>query len=284
LRGIQNLGNTCYMSSILQSFIHNPLVRNHYLADTHQTSTCTRATCIHCTISGVFSSMYSPQDPFTPYGPTDFISTVFKSSALFAGADQQDSHEFLIFLLNAMHSHHTGTPGDERMCKCLAHQVFGGESQSSVRCEGCGKTNVTREMMFDIGLQIREKDRAANGKSAAVNGSSAKGSPVSPSSSGGSSSDATATAAEMSTTHSIQDCLDKYGRFPGGGLMRRYTSLEHLDQSQYTCSNCSNSTGATKQMSIKVLPNVLCIQLKVINLPVYPHPNVGSASMVDRQK
>src|SRR5271169_768492 len=49
-------------------------------------------------------------------------------------------------------------------------------------------------------------------------------------------------------------------------LRFRYTAAEHLDRSQYTCSKCSSSTGATKQMSIKVLPNVLCLQLKVIPL------------------
>jgi ubiquitin carboxyl-terminal hydrolase 22/27/51 len=41
--------------------------------------------------------------------------------------------------------------------------------------------------------------------------------------------------------------------------------VEHLDRTQYTCSYCSASTGATKQISIKVLPNVLCLQLKRFN-------------------
>ena len=213
LRGIQNLGNTCYMSSIIQSFIHNPIVRNHYLSDAHQTNLCRRQNCIHCTISTVFSSMYSStttSDPSTPLAPTDFIFTIFKISTAFAGVDQQDSHEFLIFLLNAMHSHHFPEGGseerDERLCRCLAHQVFGGESQSSVRCAGCGKTNVTHEMMFDIGLQIRKKEKTTNGNGAA--GGSVKGSPVSPSSSG-ESSDVTTTA-EVSVTESLQDCLNKF--------------------------------------------------------------------------
>jgi ubiquitin carboxyl-terminal hydrolase 22/27/51 len=208
------------MSSILQSLIHNPIVRNHYLSDTHQTNLCPRQNCIHCTISTVFSSIYSSiVDPSTPFAPTDFITTVWKISTLFAGTDQQDSHEFLIFLLNAMHSHTfsgngKGEERDERQCRCLVHQVFGGESQSSVRCEGCGQTNVTREMMFDIGLQIRGKAKIGgmNGKgvtngNAVTAGGSMKGSPVSPSSSGG-SSDVTTT--EVSLTQSLQDCLDKF--------------------------------------------------------------------------
>ena len=67
---------------------------------------------------------------------------------------------------------------------------------------------------------------------------------------------------DFSAAQSLQDCLDKY--IPLQNYVDvRYTSAEHLDRSQYTCSNCSASTGATKQMSIKVLPNVLCLQLKV---------------------
>jgi uncharacterized UBP type Zn finger protein len=145
-------------------------------------------------------------DPSLAFGPTEFISTIWKTDNMFAGMDgndQQDSHEFLMFLLNCMHSHQTGAPvngDDERGCKCLAHQVFGGESQSQVTCGGCGKVNRTVEMMFDLGLQIRGKAKVAiiNGK----NGSG-KGSPTSPSSSGGSSD------FDFNARESLQDCLDR---------------------------------------------------------------------------
>jgi hypothetical protein len=111
-----------------------------------------------------------------------------------------------------MHAHHThpdsaATNGDEeRGCKCLAHQVFGGESQSQVTCRGCGKTNRKVEMMFDIGLQIRGKAKVVitlNGKN---NGGSVKGSPTSPSSSAGSSDTSDGTTGSQC----LQDCLDKY--------------------------------------------------------------------------
>jgi len=126
---------------------------------------------------------------------------------MFAGTDQQDSHEFLIFLLNAMHSHHFPEEApctDEKRCKCLAHQVFGGESLSQITCAGCRAVNEKEEMMFDLGLQIRGKSRVmlnlTNGK-----GESVKGSPTSPSSSGGSASE----FGESNFGDSIQDCLDR---------------------------------------------------------------------------
>jgi hypothetical protein len=156
----------------------------------------------------VFTKMYTSTrpDPTIAFGPTDFISTVWKLNTAIAGATQQDSHEFLMFLLNCMHSHQKPESPkkgeDERGCKCLAHQVFGGESQSTVTCSGCGKVNRKVEMMFDLGLQIRGKPKVVfslNGKNGSV-----KGSPISPSSSGG-SSDIDGFAGE-----SLQDCLDRY--------------------------------------------------------------------------
>jgi ubiquitin carboxyl-terminal hydrolase 22/27/51 len=40
LRPLLNLSQTCFLSSILQSFIHNPLLRSYFLSDKHNRRLC----------------------------------------------------------------------------------------------------------------------------------------------------------------------------------------------------------------------------------------------------
>ncbi|OJA12768.1 hypothetical protein AZE42_07914 [Rhizopogon vesiculosus] len=158
-RGLLNLGQTCFLNVILQSFIHNPLLRNYFLSDRHNSRLCKHSDCTCCEMDNLFTEIYSPTN--TPYGPTSFLATTWKVSAEMSGYAQQDAHEFFIAALNQIHGTCRGSTNIS--CNCIIHQTFAGQFQSDVTCEKCGNVTSTIDPMLDISLELRTKSGEAAG-------------------------------------------------------------------------------------------------------------------------
>jgi hypothetical protein len=85
-----------------------------------------------------------------------------------AGYSQQDAHEFLIALLDGLHTYCGGVSGllhthlaypkliitDSRTCGCVIHRVFTGMLQSDVTCTKCQFVSTTVDPFWDISLDI----------------------------------------------------------------------------------------------------------------------------------
>jgi ubiquitin carboxyl-terminal hydrolase 22/27/51 len=75
LRGLNNLGSTCFMNSILQALLHAPPFRNYFLSERHDRETCRKRSsdqsCLACDIGVIFSAVYSGDR--TPYSPAQFL-------------------------------------------------------------------------------------------------------------------------------------------------------------------------------------------------------------------
>lgn len=53
-----NLGNTCFMSCIIQALIHTPLLRDYFLADKHVCHFQDEpSTCLVCEMSSLFQEV-----------------------------------------------------------------------------------------------------------------------------------------------------------------------------------------------------------------------------------
>ncbi|KAL0047634.1 hypothetical protein WJX82_008089 [Trebouxia sp. C0006] len=108
LRGLNNLGNTCFMNSILQVFVHVPLLQAYFLGGGHMHKLCPRLTehdkpgkCLSCELDHVFSEAYSGQR--LPFSPVKFLDTWWRSAeGSLAGYQQQDAHEFYLSLLDGL--------------------------------------------------------------------------------------------------------------------------------------------------------------------------------------
>ncbi|KAK4684371.1 ubiquitin carboxyl-terminal hydrolase 5/13, partial [Tremellales sp. Uapishka_1] len=122
LTGLKNLGNSCYMASVMQTLFSLPSFRARYysepaLTHIHQCDNPLPATCLECQMlkfaDGLLSSRYSHPSTFvSPEGeqskfqegikPSQFKALIGKGHEEFATMRQQDSEEFLQHLLDRL--------------------------------------------------------------------------------------------------------------------------------------------------------------------------------------
>ncbi|ORX47796.1 cysteine proteinase [Hesseltinella vesiculosa] len=255
IRGLCNFGNTCFMNVILQSFLLNPLLKAYFLGNQHSPKLCMVKYCLCCEMDRLFVEVYDERQNDEPYGPRYFLHAMWMSFKELAGYAQQDAHEFFIGALNSIHN----SSQDHSLinCKCIVHRTFAGVLQSNVTCSKCGNTTTTNDPMLDISLGLYPSNRR---HSDSVTLPSFTSDVMTATTSDESTSSYiknkfyTPPISRRSKSQTLVDCLD------------RYTQPEKLGNQGYICNKCSTFQEATKRLSIKKLPPVLCFQLKVSNL------------------
>ncbi|KAJ1496436.1 hypothetical protein T484DRAFT_1874368, partial [Baffinella frigidus] len=161
LRGLHNVGNTCFLNCVLQGLVHNPGIRDYFLGDFHNRHRCQKkrevegradVVCMGCEADLLFNEMFQggQRNPFTPH---QFLYGMWKSSHHLAGYEQQDAHECFISLLDALQAACEGDP-----CKkehSLMKSLFQGRLRSDVTCLACKVSSTTREAFSDLPLDLR---------------------------------------------------------------------------------------------------------------------------------
>ncbi|XP_061002030.1 ubiquitin carboxyl-terminal hydrolase 2 isoform X2 [Dama dama] len=183
LAGLRNLGNTCFMNSILQCLSNTRELRDYclqrlYLRDLSHSS---RA---HTALVEEFAKLIQTiwtSSPNDVVSPSEFKTQIQRYAPRFVGYNQQDAQEFLRFLLDGLHNEVNRVtarpksnpenldhlPDDEKgrqmWRKYLEREdsrigdLFVGQLKSSLTCTDCGYCSTVFDPFWDLSLPIAKR-------------------------------------------------------------------------------------------------------------------------------
>ncbi|KAF9901611.1 ubiquitin-specific protease doa4 [Linnemannia zychae] len=248
--GLTNLGNTCYMNSVIQCLIATPPLTRFFMDGSFKRFINVRNPLgsqgrLADAFSTLIRSMWSGQSLVV--SPTGFRNEIAGFAPQFKGSEQHDSQEFLSFLLDGLHedlkltprllppgTDDEGSEADEARMEALPEieaseiawqrylrrdnsiivNIFQGQYKSRLCCGKCGKTSTTYNAFMYLTLPVKAK----------VSGRQPQ---------------------------TLTSCLNA---FVEPELME--------GDNAWNCPNCKKPRKAVKQLTISRVPDVLLIQLK----------------------
>ncbi|KJA15399.1 hypothetical protein HYPSUDRAFT_207890 [Hypholoma sublateritium FD-334 SS-4] len=244
LTGLANLGNSCYMASIIQTVFSLPAFQTRYFEQDgvpHHGSSCPvllPADCVECQLhklaDGLLSGRYSypahsagdslqhpSPTPVFQAGvkPTSFKALVGKGHEEFATMRQQDAEEFFTHLITVIRR-------DGQKYRERSEQdptvIFSYGVEQRLQCTTCRKVSYRTDAtdVVSVAIPATEKGKDADGKT-------------------------------LYEDVKLTDCIDH--------LLGR----EMLD---YNCPSCATSVQAVKSTKFASLPEVLVVHAKKFQL------------------
>ena len=153
-QGLMNLGNTCYMNSVIQVLSNSSQLKYICLDSSIKLNT---QLVNHSIISEFIKLIKVIWAKNSKINPKDFVNSVQLNSDIFPPKQQCDAHEFLMYLLNMMND----VLKNDNYNKI--EEIFQGQIVSVTKCLNCNEESKNEESFFDITLPIVESDGNESG-------------------------------------------------------------------------------------------------------------------------
>ncbi|KAK2542412.1 hypothetical protein Q9233_000504 [Columba guinea] len=153
--GLYNLGNTCYLNSILQCLTYTPPLANYLLSRQHSQSCEEKGFCMMCTMEVHVEEVLSCSG--SAVAPVAVVRELPRIGDFQFGA-QEDAHEFFGCAVDAMQTAclSSSSDWDAAQGSTVIDQVFGGLLRSRVTCWSCKAVSDSYKAFRDISLDIRK--------------------------------------------------------------------------------------------------------------------------------